>query len=164
MKVRVISLWQPWAALIVSGAKKIETRSWYPRELRPGERIAIHASKRWTEDERELCQDDPFFKRHLTLAARRGLWDFDQPPLGCIVGTAVYQGVRRTERAVGPWMAEAERVERGLWLLTDTERAFGNYVHGRYGWLLSDPQPINPPVPLRGHQGIFTWDMSEGAA
>ena len=28
MKIKAISLWQPWANLIAVGAKKYETRSW----------------------------------------------------------------------------------------------------------------------------------------
>ena len=56
----------------------METRTWPPHGLRTGELVLIHASKRWTEDERELL-DDPVFKMRLTQAALRGLWDFDAP-------------------------------------------------------------------------------------
>lgn len=145
MKLHVISLYQPWATLVVSGAKKIETRSWVPRELKVGERIAIHAAKRWTDEERALCEHDSFFKRYLTLAARRGLWDFDAPALGGVVGTAIFAGVERTD-CLMRW-------------ITDTEHAFGNYGPRRFGWMLQDPQAINPPLRLRGQQGIFIWDM-----
>jgi hypothetical protein len=41
--VKAISLWQPWASFIASGAKRIETRSWATSYRGP---IAIHAAKR----------------------------------------------------------------------------------------------------------------------
>ena len=44
-----------------------------------------------------MCMRDPFFKRYLTLAQRRGLWDFDQPPLGCVVAIARFKVALPTE-------------------------------------------------------------------
>lgn len=41
--MKVISLLQPWATLVVIGAKKIETRSWNTKHRGP---ILIHASSR----------------------------------------------------------------------------------------------------------------------
>lgn len=41
--MKAISLWQPWATLIATGAKQIETRSWATSYRGP---IAIHAAKR----------------------------------------------------------------------------------------------------------------------
>lgn len=140
-----ISLWQPWATLLAAGYKRVETRSWAPRELHMGETVAIHAAKHWTQDERELCEDDPFFRRFLTLAARRGLWDTGHPPLGCIVGVATFHTAAPTERLI--------RNPK----LTEREHGFGNYSPGRYGWVFVDARPITPPVPLRGERGIFTW-------
>ena len=161
MKVHVISLWQPWATLIVSGAKHIETRSWYPRGLRPGETLAIHAAKHWTDEERDLCREDPFFRRYLMLAERRGLWDFDKPPLGGIVGVVTYAGVRRTDGILSEhYSVRFPALNRAI---PAHEIAFGNYGAGRWGWLLRDARPM-AFVPLRGQQGIFTWDMPEGDA
>lgn len=144
-RMPVISLWQPWATLIAAGYKRVETRSWAPRGLHIAEAVAIHAAKHWTREERDLCQDDPFFRRYLTLATRRGLWDFDSPPLGCIVGVARLYSVAPTERLVrNPH-------------LTQREHAFGNYSPGRYGWVFVQACPMIPPIPLRGERGIFTW-------
>ena len=47
--VRVLTLWQPWASLIMLGVKTIETRSWpFPSTVPLPARILIHASKRPT--------------------------------------------------------------------------------------------------------------------
>lgn len=44
--MRAISLWQPWASLVVLGAKKIETRHWSTNYRGP---LLIHAAKRTSE-------------------------------------------------------------------------------------------------------------------
>lgn len=140
--MRAISIWQPWATLLASGAKRIETRSWYPRGLRSDQLVAIHAGKRWTTQVRDLCQADPMFRRYLQLAERRGLWSFEHPPLGCIVAIARFERAMPTEELASQ--------------ITQRERRFGNYGPGRFGWIFSDVQPIRP-VPLRGQQGLFEW-------
>jgi hypothetical protein len=43
MKIRTISLHEPYASLIRAGRKKFETRSWYTRYRGP---LLIHAAKR----------------------------------------------------------------------------------------------------------------------
>lgn len=45
--MKVLSLWQPWAQLVICGAKRLETRSW-PLGNTPC-RLAIHASKKTAE-------------------------------------------------------------------------------------------------------------------
>ena len=42
--MKVLTLFQPWATLVILGEKKIETRSWKTNYR--GE-IAIHAGKKW---------------------------------------------------------------------------------------------------------------------
>ncbi len=47
--MKALTLWQPWASLIVLRHKRFETRSWKMDGL-IGERIAIHAAKRPSKD------------------------------------------------------------------------------------------------------------------
>jgi hypothetical protein len=37
------------------------------------------------------------------------------------------------------------------------EKAFGDYSHGRYAWILTDPVSFNVPVPARGMPGIWEF-------
>lgn len=142
--MKTISLWQPWASLMAAGFKRIETRSWAPYRLRQGQLVAIHAAKRWTADERDICEDEPF-KQCLTLAAKRGLWDFQRPPLGCVIAIArFYQAL--------PTIGRNFDYDH----MSDEEYAFGDYGAGRYGWVFSEVRPIEP-IPTRGMQGIFDW-------
>ncbi len=145
--MRCISLWQPWATLMASGAKRIETRAWAPRGLRTGQLVAIHAAKRWTAEERELCQYDRDFMRALALATERGLWNLANPPLGCVVAIA------RFDKAI-PVYKFFNGDAPGY--LTGDEDVFGNYSPNRYGWVFSEVRPLQP-IPLRGAQGLFDW-------
>lgn len=140
--MKAISLWQPWASLMAAGYKSIETRSWEPRGLRSGQLVAIHAAKRWTRAERELCAEMPF-NHSLTLAKVRGLWDFNNPPLGCVVAIARFERVAPTQGGV---------FEEISW----EEYEFGNFAPGRFGWIFSEVRALQP-IPLRGAQGIFDW-------
>lgn len=139
--MRCISIRQPWATLVASGAKRIETRSWEPHGLTPGHLVAIHAGRHWTQHERRMCADDPLFKQRLVEAAQRGLWRFDQPPLGCVVTIARFH--------------RCAPVNELAWI-SQYERRFGDYRPGRFGWIFSEVQPITP-IPLRGQLGLFEW-------
>jgi len=44
----------------------------------------------------------------------------------------------------------------------DDERPFGDFTPGRFAWLLDNIQPVDPPIPARGRQGLWTW-TPEGA-
>jgi activating signal cointegrator 1 len=46
----VLTLWQPWATLIALKVKTIETRSWAAPKSLIGQRIAIHAAKKYPAD------------------------------------------------------------------------------------------------------------------
>lgn len=161
--MKAISLHQPYASLIAAGAKRIETRDWFPQCLRPGQLVAIHAAKHWTSDERALCEEDPFFHRYLTLAQRRGLWSWAATPtqyLGGVVAIARFQGAYPTEEigrtALHGRLPPAFTVQKRLWI-SDHEAAFGNYAPGRYGWVFSEVRPV-AIIPVRGQQGLFEWD------
>jgi hypothetical protein len=144
---KAISVWQPYATLLASGAKQFETRTWAPGSLHMGEPVLIHASKRWTEDERDLCLTDPAFFRALSAAKEAGLpWDFDAPPLGCIVAVATFNSAWRSEELLPKISAQ--------------ERHFGAYGPGYWGWHFPEVKPIQP-IPWRGRQGLFSVSIDE---
>jgi len=78
--IRVLPVWQPYASLLISGAKRIETRAYPPTRLglRAGQRIGIHAAK----ERRGLsvCGEWPFTEY---------VADADSLPLGAVIGTAI---------------------------------------------------------------------------
>ncbi|HEX9036383.1 MAG TPA: ASCH domain-containing protein [Ktedonobacterales bacterium] len=139
--MKCLSIRQPWASLIASGAKRIETRGWAPQRLTAGQFVAIHAGTRWTARERQLCAEDPLIKRLLDQAAVRDLWRFEQPPLGCVVAIARFAQYAPVSALAG---------------ISPQERRLGDYRPGRFGWIFSAVQPVSP-IPLRGRLGLFDW-------
>lgn len=142
--MKVISLLQPWATLIVIGAKKIETRSWKDPYRGP---LLIHASLGKKDYAREVA----------TLADRFGVKKpaFDDLPFGAIIGQVNLEDIHPTERMQG---AEHVRLPNGMrWDFTEQEMALGDYTIGRYGWLLSNPVSFDTPIPAKGSLRLWEY-------
>lgn len=166
-----LSLTQPWASLVATGAKKIETRSWRPNKSAIGQRIAIHASKGFPRDAKEICYEPVFFDALWPLLKR---YRRDEPkPNGGYVPVnsgselvsmadidKVIEDMRRgvvlcTVKLRGAWSTNDEdKVER----LSDQERAFGNYAPDRWMWVLEDVQLVTPFAPAKGSLGLWQWE------
>lgn len=134
MKQKAISLWQPWASLVMLGAKTFETRGRPTKYRGP---LTIHAAKRWNRKLFRLCQIEPFkaiFASHLT----DGVFVL---PLGVALGTVELVDVVPTEAVRGR--------------ISKQERAFGDYDDGRFAWRLANPKPFPQPIPVLGRQGFF---------
>lgn len=132
--MRAISLWQPWATAIAVGVKKIETRHWAPPQTVYGQRIAIHAAKRWGPDERAFAAQARIFSRGAIP---------EVIPLGAIIATCVVSAWRDA------WLEDQEG------RISPMEKYFGNYAPNRYAWVLTGVVPLPSPIPYRGAQGFF---------
>lgn len=143
--MKALSLHQPFASLIVEGAKRHETRSWAPPRAFYGERIAIHAAKR-----RVTLADAANLQINLEWA--------QMLPLGAVVAMAVL--VDAVEIVVVDYTeSEPQAICRhhdGSEEAITIER-FGWYASGRWIWRLSDIEPLDPPVLARGYQGFWEW-------
>ena len=166
--MKTISLWQPWASILASGAKQVETRGWFMHHRGP---LLIHAAKRWNAELRDLCAAEPFastlHELHIDLPGMgpNGL------PLGAIVGRVDVVACFRTEAAVvsdkaasGCYGYQGAGVKEQLFI-TEKERAFGDYSPGRYAMLCVRPVLFAKPIPFRGMQGLFevSDDLVRGA-
>jgi hypothetical protein len=142
--MKAISLIQPWASLIVMGAKKFETRSW-KTEYR-GE-LLIHASSQLpAQFQKEKFTEGAYFKDFIE--------DLDQLPYGAIIGKVNLVGIYRTEDLVSPQSLFKDVS------INEHEKAFGDYSHGRYAWALEDAFRFKMPIPYKGALGI--WEFPEG--
>ncbi|TAK81739.1 MAG: ASCH domain-containing protein [Betaproteobacteria bacterium] len=128
---RGLSLTQPWATLMASGAKRIETRSW-----RTNYRgwIAIHAAKGFPSNCKTLCLTEPFASALLSA----GVEDLNDLPLGRVIAVTCITDCRPTESF------------RNI-----SERAFGDYTSGRYGFVCGYPLKLREPIPMKGALGIW---------
>lgn len=139
--MKVISLLQPWASLVVLGHKKIETRSWNTKYR--GE-LLIHASARFDKEQERLAFEfSQLLKDSRVYHCHRG----------AIIGKANLTGTETTDFLEyiesNPNLAILENWEQ--------ERAFGDYSPGRYGWLLSDPVIFDVPIAAKGKLGLWEW-------
>lgn len=133
--MKALTIQQPWASLIVAGAKCHETRSWSTKHRGP---LLIHAGARFPEPARLLCRREPFLS---ALDGRTAA----ELPLGVIIGVVELVACLRVE---------------DLNDLNPREECFGDYRPGRWAWLLRNPSPL-PHIAARGMPGLFDVALSE---
>ena len=130
--MKTLTIWEPWASLIMMGLKRYETRGWATHYRGP---LAIHAAKRWTKFQREFTEE----------LIDRGFSVLDngwEPQLGKILG-------RVTLASVSP--------VNNLRRLSRKELLLGNFSPGCYGWMLENPIRLPTPILHQGRQGLWTW-------
>lgn len=132
--MKVLSVMQPWASLLIAGIKHFETRGWKTEHKG---KIGIHASRKFTKLIGEMCHVDPFKK----LLDLMGFKHPNDLPKGCILGTVEIAGYQRTE--------EAE--------ISEEEKALGDYRPGRFAWRIERPEPFKEPIYCGGRLGIWEW-------
>jgi hypothetical protein len=137
MIVKCISLWQPWAQLVVEGHKRQETRS-FKRDYRGV--LYIHASKTINTTIRQISLEWPFTE-YIT--------NVDSLVRGAIIGRVTLYDII-TSAAATTHMEQME--DEG----TAEEYGFGDYSAGRWVWLLRDAVKFNNPIKASGQLGL--WD------
>jgi len=167
--VKCLSLWNPWAMLLVAGLKRVETRSWAMRHRGP---LLIQASKTWNPDLATLCVDSskPFrlavesmgYPIAGTVAEAKRGWGL---PFGAIVGCVRVTDCFRTgvvsvaaSNPAVPYVttwANTGGVDNRSLRISEQEQAFGDYSPGRFAFLCESPVRFDRPIPYRGAQGLF---------
>lgn len=163
--MKVISLLQPWASLVVLGHKRIETRSWNTKHRGP---LLIHASA-GKSGLNLIDKQDPFGE--LATALLKLNLHFEDYPLGAIIGHVKVMETFPTSiqickgNYVNAQLTYNDKreldVSSSCVYMTPQEEAFGNYAPGRYGWLLSDPIQFDKPIPAKGSLSIWEFQDAE---
>ncbi len=142
--MKVLSLIQPWANLVVIGAKQIEVRKW--KTTYRGE-LLIHASKGFPGEYQYLCYTEPF-KSILKTADL----SVENLPLGAIIGKVILEDckiiVDKPEFLLKA--GEMNAPQR-------PERDFDDYTIGKYGWTLSNAELFKEPIPAKGSLRLWDW-------
>lgn len=133
--VVALTLHQPWAALIVVGAKRFETRGWDTEYRGP---LAIHAGKTLVKPAET---SEALEARCVEVFGAQ--WR-DQMVLGAMLGLAVLVDIHPVEEVADE--------------LTPEEMVAGNYEPGRFAWRLDKARALRTPVEHRGYQKLWTWD------
>ena len=138
--MKCISIWQPFASLIVSGCKTFETRSWAAPASLIGQRIGIAATKNINAAQRQFFEDEDF-RAAYNSTNQPALSDL---PMGVLLGTVILDSVE---------LMTEEMMED----VSDEEKLYGWWNEGNYGWRLTDPVPLTHPCIIRGQQGLYDW-------
>lgn len=130
--MKVISLTEPFATLIKEKKKRIETRSW---KTSYRGKLYIHASstrvpKEWKENKElmNLVQEELTFGK---IICKCNLVD-------CI---------EMTEE----WIDKIKKEQ-------PEEYVCGIYEKGRYAWVLEKIEPLEEPITVKGHLGIWNYE------
>lgn len=135
--MKALSLLQPYATLIVLGAKRYETRGW---DTKQRGRILIHSSLGKKEEYKNLCMQEPFRKY---IGGLQGFYDL---PFGAIIGEAQLEYTVATENV------------RAKLQGTD-EYHFGDYSTGRFAYRFTNPIMYKSPIPYKG--SLSFWDFPD---
>jgi ASCH domain len=149
--VKALTVWQPWATLIMIGAKPYEFRRWDYRTRQPGlenQRIWIHAGSRPIR----LVEIDDIIERMddglSSLKADKAL-----PLLERIRGAYKGQGVVELSAVLGSVILGTPISVTALF----NSPADSNRIdHHMWAWPLTDISVLTPPVPMRGAQGFWS--------
>lgn len=166
--MKVLCLFQPWASLVMIGAKPWEFRpksyldnKAYRGHPHPGDRIVIHATARKVrvDEIADLLNrigtpdDTTALKAGPALDLIQRVWDsLELPrknappmpiPLGAGLGTAIIGVPALACDVFGIKVAPMQ---------VDSDRGQFNWA-----WPLTDIHPFEQPIPMRGMQGFWNW-------
>lgn len=138
--MKALSLWQPWAWLVVNGLKSIENRPW---NCHVRERILIHAGRRYSFEQYHEVRN--WCLRHGFADAAHSIPNFGEIETGGIVGVATIHGVLRPGTVDHSGAPRADRPDvDARWHMTD-----------QFGIVLRDARPTTF-VPTPGRQRWWT--------
>lgn len=156
--MKALTIWQPWASLIMSGAKPYEFRRWDYREREralEGQRIVIHAGARPV---RCAEVDDIIARMQDRISSLRA--EIAMPLLTRLRGAVKCQGVVELSAGLGTAILGTPRNVRALFSSpADSDRI----DHHMWAWPLTEIRRFETPVSTRGAQGFWNWpDGAEG--
>jgi hypothetical protein len=155
--IPAVTIWQPWATLIIGGWKPWEFRRIGNPISFCGKRIAIHAGMRKVRpaeisDLIMRMKKEPPWSTGLAPEALPHLerWHTSPGmlPLGAVIGTAIMERAIRADKALS---------QKGLAVGNDSDRD----DHFNWAWPMLDPMPLEPIYPCSGKQGWWSWDADQ---
>lgn len=156
--MKALTIWEPWASLIIEGHKKYEFRTWPGHKSIVGQRIVIHsAARKWKAEEiGALLNDWERLKAYLgdmddeqnwakALSLLERVWrDETTLPFGCALGTAI---LGQPARAIDTFSTQMDPddINPDIW-----------------AWPLTDIIKFKEPIPAKGMQGFWNWKGPTG--
>jgi activating signal cointegrator 1 len=140
--MKALSLTQPWASLIVTGAKQIETRSWFTSYRG---QLLIHAAKGFPRWAKETADEEDF---------RNGLngLTWQQLPTSAILCRVELMACVKT--------TEVDKLRTAGIVPQIQELKFGDYAEGRWAWGLRLIEVFAEPIPAKGALGLWEFNRN----
>ena len=132
---KTLTVYQPWASMIALGPKTVETRNHTAFAWLAGQRLAIHAGKRYDRWSFEYLVGGGF-----------------NPLQSLLMETVVPRGA----------VVAVCRVTAASWLVPADEVRACCPIHAMFGLFLEDVRGLIEPVPVRGKQGVWSWTPPAG--
>ena len=145
--MKALTIWQPWATLIMAGAKRYEFRGWPAPDWMVGKRMVIHAAARWPkpEDIRDI------FER----------MDDGVSALDNEIARPILEKLQASMEAHAEWKAQQRRRPRGSRLSQHMRSSPGDPVPGKQPW--DEPEPMLS-LPLACGLGTVILEKPRNAA
>lgn len=157
--MKALTIWQPWASLIMAGAKPYEFRGWRPPASLIGQRIVIHAAARKVDMMEagdmfallSMRESFPLEAAQTCLIAEKSI-----PILNCLLGDGLPMAAGIGTAIVGePRLGTDIAAEFGVPRANDSDRD----QHANWGWPMLDIEAWPEPIPMRGKQGLWNWPV-----
>lgn len=131
--MKVLTIKQPYASLILKGYKEYEFRTWKTKYR--GD-ILIHAGK--TIDKKAL---EKRFKGY----------DLGDMPTGVIIGKVILVDCVNVNKEFADKM---KKVDKNVYQLDE-------YINNIYGWKLENIEGIKPYIIVKGQLGLWNYDVDK---
>jgi len=139
--MKVLSLLQPWASLVIMQQKEYECRSWTTRYRGP---LLIHASsKKPSRREKQFFEQAAYFRNYIH--------DMEELPYGCLIGKVVLQEIYTTSYLLHFMDGRPHH----KW---QQELAFDDYSPDRFAWHLTDATSLEHFIPVKGTLGLWSYE------
>lgn len=138
--MKALTVWQPYASLLVMGLKEYETRGWETKYRGP---LIIHAAKLNDNARKDdIDRVVTVLREHGMDKEAEALFEACGRSFGCAVGVVDLTGC-------------SAMMDGG----TVLENAVGYFGEGRFGWKCDNPRMFASPIQVPGKQGL--WNPSQ---
>lgn len=149
--MKALTIWQPWASLIMAGYKPYEFRGWPAPGYVRNQRIVIHAGARMLKKDEVAGIIDQLDRGEFAGGMKVDAITFLED---------VLMDRRKLPRAAALGMAllGAPKQSHELWPdqfkgMSDSDRA----EVSNWAWPVSEMQHFEPIIPINGRQGFWNW-------
>ena len=149
--MKTLTIWQPWASLIIAGIKNFETRGWSTKYRGP---LLIHAASQSTGKQIEFCMSMKLYYPEIGVIGH-----YNNLPLGAIIGVVDLHTVYPADE-FDSVMMKRYKDWRNIGPLVNREKELGDYSEGRYFFDLRNPKKLEKPYPVKGTQKFWEFDES----